>query len=61
METTLSLIAQFIVTVFAAEFAAGFVHWFEDAYIRENTPFIGRLVGRPNTIHHHYPRHMTRK
>jgi hypothetical protein len=60
MKTTLSLLGQFTATVFAAEFAAGFVHWFEDAYVREETPFIGRFVGRPNTIHHHFPRYMTR-
>ena len=60
MKITLSLLGQFTATVFAAEFAAGFVHWFEDAYVRDHTPFIGRFVGRPNTIHHHFPRHMTR-
>lgn len=47
-------------TVFTAEFFAGAVHWFEDAYVRENTPLIGRLVARPNIVHHHYPRYMTR-
>ncbi len=60
MKMTLSLLAQFIATIFAAEFTAGFVHWFEDAYIRDHTPLIGRFIGRPNTIHHHYPRYMTR-
>jgi len=60
MKTMLSWFAQFAATVFAAEFAAGFVHWFEDAYVREHTPVIGKFVGRPNIIHHHYPRHMTR-
>jgi plasmanylethanolamine desaturase len=60
MKMTLSLLSQFAATVFAAEFAAGFVHWLEDAYIREKTPLIGRFVGRPNTVHHHYPRYMTR-
>jgi plasmanylethanolamine desaturase len=45
---------------FAAEFAAGFVHWLEDAYIRDHTPLIGRLVGRPNTIHHHCLYYLTR-
>lgn len=60
MKTTLNVFAQFFATVFAAEFAAGFVHWFEDAYIRESTPIIGHLVGRPNIVHHHYPRYMTR-
>lgn len=60
MKTFLSFMAQFTGTVFAAEFAAGLVHWFEDAYVRETTPVIGRLIGRPNTVHHHYPRYMTR-
>ncbi|MDB6015872.1 MAG: Kua-ubiquitin conjugating enzyme hybrid localization domain protein, partial [Pedosphaera sp.] len=38
----------------------GLVHWFEDAYVREGTPLIGRHVARPNIVHHHYPRYMTR-
>ena len=46
--------------VFTAEFAAGIVHWFEDAYVREDTPLIGKYVARPNIVHHHYPRYMTR-
>jgi len=60
MKMILSYLLEFIVTVFAAEFAAGFVHWVEDAYIRDHTPLVGRLIGRPNTVHHHYPRYMTR-
>ena len=55
-----SHLLQFIATVFAAEFIAGMVHWFEDAYIRDHTPLVGRLIGHPNTVHHHYPRFMTR-
>jgi ubiquitin-conjugating enzyme E2 variant len=60
MKTMLSFLVEFTGTVFAAEFAAGFIHWFEDAYIRESTPVIGKWIGRPNVVHHHYPRHMTR-
>ncbi|HEV2692927.1 MAG TPA: fatty acid desaturase CarF family protein [Verrucomicrobiae bacterium] len=60
MKTMLSFFAQFAVTIFAAEFVAGLVHWFEDAYIRERTPLVGRIIGRPNIVHHHYPRFMTR-
>ena len=60
MKMILSYLLQFTATVFAAEFAAGFVHWIEDAYIRDHTPLVGRLIGRPNTVHHHYPRYMTR-
>ncbi len=61
MKTILSFIAQLAATVFAAEFVAGFVHWFEDAYIRDTTPVVGKFIGRPNVVHHHYPRHMTRR
>jgi ubiquitin-conjugating enzyme E2 variant len=60
MKTFLNLLWQIPAVVFAAEFTAGFVHWFEDAYIRDNTPLVGRVIGRPNTVHHHYPRFMTR-
>lgn len=54
-----SVALEAVLTVFCAELIAGMVHWFEDAYVREDTPLIGRLLGRPNVIHHHYPRHMT--
>jgi hypothetical protein len=58
---TLILIAlRAVRAVFTAEFFAGVVHWFEDAYVREDTPLIGRYVARPNIVHHHYPRYMTR-
>ena len=46
--------------VFTAEFAAGVVHWFEDAYVREDTPVLGKHMARANIVHHHYPRYMTR-
>jgi len=57
---TIKIVLEFAGTVFAAELVAGLVHWLEDAYVREDTPLIGRLVGRPNIIHHHFPRYMTR-
>ena len=60
MKTILIFLVEFAVTVFAAEFVAGLVHWFEDAYIRDNTPLVGKYIGRPNIVHHHYPRFMTR-
>ena len=60
MKTMLTTLLQIAATVLAAEFAAGFVHWLEDAYVREDTPLIGRHIARPNIVHHHYPRHMTR-
>jgi len=60
MYTILLTLLRAMRTLFAAEFAAGLIHWFEDAYVREDTPFIGRRVARPNIVHHHYPRYMTR-
>lgn len=60
MQTILFISLQVLGVILLAEFAAGVVHWFEDAYIREDTPLIGNLIGRPNVIHHHLPRHMTR-
>jgi ubiquitin-conjugating enzyme E2 variant len=60
MITPVIIFLRFLRSLFAAEFAAGLVHWFEDAYVREDTPLIGRHVARPNIVHHHYPRYMTR-
>jgi hypothetical protein len=60
MSTVIAVILRFVRTVFAAEFVSGFVHWLEDAYVREDTPLVGRRVARPNIVHHHYPRYMTR-
>lgn len=60
MVAMLLLGLRIIRTVFAAEFLSGFVHWFEDAYVREDTPIIGRHLARANIVHHHHPRHMTK-
>jgi plasmanylethanolamine desaturase len=60
MKTPLFILLQIVGIVLAADFAGGFVHWLEDAYIREDTPLIGQWVARPNIVHHHYPRFMTR-
>ena len=60
MNDLLLLASQAAAVVLAADFAAGVIHWIEDAYIREDTPIIGKWIGRPNTIHHHLPRRMTR-
>lgn len=51
---------QIVACVFAAELLAGFVHWLEDSYISEDTPLLGKLVGKPNIVHHHFPRFFTR-
>jgi hypothetical protein len=54
------IVIRIAAVVLAADFAGGAVHWIEDAYVREDTPLIGRHVARPNIVHHHYPRYMTR-
>lgn len=60
MKTALYFLLKFIGTVLAADFIAGMIHWLEDAYVREDTPIIGKYVARPNIVHHHYPRYMVR-
>lgn len=60
MKTALFILVKFLGTLFLADFVAGFIHWLEDAYIREDTFLIGKYVARPNIVHHHYPRYMTR-
>src|ERR1700761_3662252 len=60
MKIALVIIIQIVVVVLLADFAGGIVHWLEDAYVREDTPVIGRIVARPNIVHHHYPRYMIR-
>jgi ubiquitin-conjugating enzyme E2 variant len=46
--------------VLVTDFASGFFHWLEDAYGREDFPITGRLVTRPNILHHHNPRYFIR-
>ena len=53
-------LVKIVGVVLAADFVGGLVHWLEDAYIREDTPLLGKRVARPNIIHHHFPRFMTR-
>jgi ubiquitin-conjugating enzyme E2 variant len=60
VKTFLNLLWQIPAVVFAADFSGGFIHWLEDAYVREDTPLVGKWVARPNIVHHHYPRYMTR-
>ena len=58
MNDLLSLLLQAAGVVLAADLASGVIHWIEDAYIREDTPWVGRWIGRANTLHHHLPRRM---
>jgi ubiquitin-conjugating enzyme E2 variant len=57
--TVLSTALQIVLIAAVADFIAGVIHWAEDAYFTENTPFIGPLFIRPNIVHHHYPRFFT--
>jgi ubiquitin-conjugating enzyme E2 variant len=59
-ETALLFLLKFLATILAADFIGGMIHWLEDAYVREDTPIIGKYVARPNIVHHHYPRYMVR-
>jgi ubiquitin-conjugating enzyme E2 variant len=52
-------LVEALLVVLLADFIGGIVHWAQDAYIREDTPFVGMSLGRPNMIHHHLPRFMT--
>jgi ubiquitin-conjugating enzyme E2 variant len=60
MKIIFIILLQTVIAVLAAELAAGAVHWFEDAYVREDTPVLGNIMARANIIHHHYPRYFTR-
>jgi len=51
---------QFMATLLLADFVSGFFHWLEDAYGNPNWPITGRLVTRPNILHHHDPRYFPR-
>jgi len=60
MKTFLNYLWQVPLVVLGADFVGGFIHWLEDAYVREDTPLVGKWVARPNIVHHHYPRYMAR-
>jgi Lipid desaturase domain len=46
------LIGYIVVCWLAADFVAGFFHWWEDQYAVESWPIIGTLVAGPNALHH---------
>src|SRR6185295_9793570 len=60
LNRTMKIVFEILLTVLAADFVSGLVHWLEDAYGREHWPITGRLVTRPNILHHHDPRYFTR-
>jgi len=46
------ILAQTILTVLAADFVSGLVHWMEDTFWDEDTPVVGAWIVRPNALHH---------
>lgn len=56
----LLILIELFFVILLADFVSGLVHWWEDAYIRQNTPLIGKTVGRNNIIHHYLPRYFTK-
>jgi hypothetical protein len=54
------VVLDIIVAVLVADFISGFFHWLEDAYGREDWPITGRLVTKPNILHHRDARYFTR-
>src|SRR5579863_5666223 len=60
MKILLIILLKIALAVLAAELVAGAVHWFEDAYVREDTPVLGPIMARPNIVHHFFPRYFTR-
>lgn len=59
LSTVLIIVAEAILVISLADFAAGVIHWLEDAYFTEETPVIGPMLIRPNIVHHHFPRYFT--
>jgi hypothetical protein len=51
----MELLGTVVAAWIAADFLAGAVHWFEDRYLDEHTPILGKLVGGPNVMHHFKP------
>ena len=49
-----------IACVLVADFLSGLFHWLEDAYGREQWPITGKLITRPNILHHYDPAYFTR-
>lgn len=60
MDTTLVILALFLVKVLliilSADFISGLVHWWEDAYGNPNWKIVGKNIVQPNIEHHRYPR-----
>jgi plasmanylethanolamine desaturase len=56
----MKIVLEIVITILITDFVSGLLHWFEDAYGQEDWPITGRLITRPNILHHHDPRYFTR-
>lgn len=54
-----SVVVQAVGVYLLVDFISGIIHWSEDRYGSETTPFVGNAI-RKNILHHHRPRHITR-
>ena len=50
-----SWIGYLLVSYLAADLLAGFWHWWEDRYAKEDWPVVGKLIAKPNQLHHDQP------
>jgi hypothetical protein len=54
-ETICNVVGQALLGWLLADFMSGFFHWWEDRVGREDMPFIGPQIVRPNRLHHVEP------
>lgn len=50
------IVIKIISIISLADFIAGIIHWWEDAYGNPNWKYIGKSIVQPNIEHHQYPR-----
>jgi ubiquitin-conjugating enzyme E2 variant len=55
MMHVLSIAIRTVGMVLAADFFTGFIHWLEDTFWTEETPFLGKWLIQPNELHHRRP------
>ena len=51
----IAAIGYVFVCYLLADLLAGFWHWVEDRYFREDWPVIGKYIAEPNDLHHRKP------
>jgi hypothetical protein len=46
------VILEVLLTILAADFLSGLVHWTEDTFWSVDTPLVGKWIVAPNNLHH---------